>query len=142
MIQPSSKLLQVIAYIYECRGVYYFCLRHRQLLFAAKAYLNKTSGRPYYSHITALAAIISARLNEVAQFQVKEFRITEAGTAYIHINEDDSSLPVRALRTLIVTAVSCWSMALIVLCWLTLFRLCKIIEKPRVMMLCYLMASS
>ncbi|HCS2788710.1 TPA: integrase, partial [Shigella flexneri] len=63
-----------------------------QLLVAAKAYSQKTSGKPYHYYVTALAAITGARLNEIAQLQVKDVRTTEAGTVYIHINEDDSSL--------------------------------------------------
>ncbi|HFI6437875.1 TPA: site-specific integrase, partial [Escherichia coli] len=39
-----------------------------------------------------------ARLNEVAQLQVKDVRATEAGTVYIHINEDDSSLPGKSIK--------------------------------------------
>ncbi|EGX9513563.1 site-specific integrase [Salmonella enterica] len=69
-----------------------------QLLVAAKAYSRKTSGKPYHYYVTALAAITGARLNEVAQLQVKDVRTTEAGTVYIHINEDDSSLPGKSIK--------------------------------------------
>lgn len=69
-----------------------------QLLDAAKAYSQKTSGKPYHYYVTALAAITGARLNEVAQLQVKDVRATEAGTVYIHINEDDSSLPGKSIK--------------------------------------------
>lgn len=68
------------------------------LLVAAKAYSQKTSGKPYHYYVTALAAITGARLNEVAQLQVKDVRVTEAGTVYIHINEDDSSLPGKSIK--------------------------------------------
>lgn len=69
-----------------------------QLLVAAKAYSQKTSGKPYHYYVTALAAITGARLNEIAQLQVKDVRTTEAGTVYIHINEDDSSLPGKSIK--------------------------------------------
>lgn len=69
-----------------------------QLLVAAKAYSQKTSGKPSHYYVTALAAITGARLNEVAQLQVKDVRVTEAGTVYIHINEDDSSLPGKSIK--------------------------------------------
>lgn len=69
-----------------------------QLLVAAKAYSQKTSGKQYHYYVTALAAITGARLNEVAQLQVKDVRVTEAGTVYIHINEDDSSLPGKSIK--------------------------------------------
>ncbi|MCV5597552.1 tyrosine-type recombinase/integrase, partial [Escherichia coli] len=69
-----------------------------QLLPAAKAYSQKTSGKPYHYYVTALAAITGARLNEIAQLQVKDVRTTEAGTVYIHINEDDSSLPGKSIK--------------------------------------------
>ncbi|HBS6189912.1 site-specific integrase [Klebsiella pneumoniae] len=69
-----------------------------QLLVAAKSYSQKTSGKPYHYYVTALAAITGARLNEVAQLQVKDVRVTEAGTVYIHINEDDSSLPGKSIK--------------------------------------------
>ncbi len=69
-----------------------------QLLVAAKSYSQKTSGKPYHYYVTALAAITGARLNEVAQLQVKDVRTTEAGTCYIHINEDDSSLPGKSIK--------------------------------------------
>ncbi|ROP59703.1 phage integrase family protein [Enterobacter sp. BIGb0383] len=69
-----------------------------QLLVAAKAYSQKTSGKPYHYYVTALAAITGARLNEVAQLQVKDVRATEAGSVYIHINEDDSSLPGKSIK--------------------------------------------
>ncbi|EEQ4674177.1 site-specific integrase [Escherichia coli] len=69
-----------------------------QLLAAAKAYSQKISGKPYHYYVTALAAITGARLNEVAQLQVKDVRATEAGTVYIHINEDDSSLPGKSIK--------------------------------------------
>lgn len=69
-----------------------------QLMEAAKAYSLKSSGKPYHYYVTALAAITGARLNEVAQLQVKDVRTTEAGTVYIHINEDDSSLPGKSIK--------------------------------------------
>ncbi|MCK7273141.1 site-specific integrase [Enterobacter kobei] len=69
-----------------------------QLLVAAKAYSQKASGKPYHYYVTALAAITGARLNEVAQLQVKDVRTTEAGTVFIHINEDDSSLPGKSIK--------------------------------------------
>lgn len=69
-----------------------------QLLAAAKSYSQKGSGKPYHYYVTALAAITGARLNEVAQLQVKDVRVTEAGTVYIHINEDDSSLPGKSIK--------------------------------------------
>ncbi|GKN80064.1 integrase [Klebsiella pneumoniae] len=69
-----------------------------QLLVAAKAYSQKASGKPYHYYVTVLAAITGARLNEVAQLQVKDVRVTEAGTVYIHINEDDSSLPGKSIK--------------------------------------------
>ncbi|OVZ81757.1 integrase [Yersinia kristensenii] len=69
-----------------------------QLLVAAKAYSQKASGKPYHYYVTALAVITGARLNEVAQLQVKDIRTTEAGTVYIHINEDDSSLPGKSIK--------------------------------------------
>lgn len=69
-----------------------------QLLLAAKSYSQKTSGKPYHYYVTALAAITGARLNEVAQLQVKDVRTTEAGTVYIYINEDDSSLPGKSIK--------------------------------------------
>lgn len=34
----------------------------------------------------------------MAQLQVKDVRTTEAGTVYIHINEDDSSLPGKSIK--------------------------------------------
>ena len=69
-----------------------------QLLGAAKVYSQKSSGKPYHYYVTALAAITGARLNEVAQLQVKDVRTTGAGTVYIHINEDDSSLPGKIIK--------------------------------------------
>lgn len=69
-----------------------------QLLVAAKAYSQKTSGKPYHYYVTALAAITGARLNEVAQLQAKDIRTTESGVVYIHINEDDSSLPGKSIK--------------------------------------------
>ncbi|MBY4850345.1 tyrosine-type recombinase/integrase [Serratia marcescens] len=69
-----------------------------KLLVAAKAYSQRASGRPYHYYVTALATITGARVNEVAQLQVKDVRITEAGTVYIHINEDDSSLPGKSIK--------------------------------------------
>lgn len=69
-----------------------------QLLGAAKVYSQKSSGKPYHYYVTALAAITGARLNEVAQLQVKDVRTTGAGTVYIHINEDDSSLPGKSIK--------------------------------------------
>lgn len=65
---------------------------------AAKAYSLKSSGKPYHYYVTALAAITGARLNEVAQLQVKDVRATETGAVYIHINEDDSSLPGKSIK--------------------------------------------
>ncbi|MBT0469039.1 site-specific integrase [Morganella morganii subsp. morganii] len=70
----------------------------RQLLVAAKGYSQKAIGKPYHYYVTALAAITGARLNEVAQLQVKDVGITEVGTVYIHINEDDSSLPGKSIK--------------------------------------------
>lgn len=70
----------------------------RQLLVAAKSYSLKSSGKPYHYYVPALAAITGARLNEVAQLQVKDVRTTKAGTVYIHINEDDSSLPGKSIK--------------------------------------------
>ncbi|EPS7433820.1 MULTISPECIES: site-specific integrase [Enterobacteriaceae] len=69
-----------------------------QLLVAAKSYSQKASGKPYHYYVTALAAITGARLNEVAQLQVKDVRATEAGAVYIHINEDDSSLLGKSIK--------------------------------------------
>lgn len=69
-----------------------------QILVAAKAYSRKTSGKPYHYYVAALAALTGARLNEVAQLQVKDIRSSEAGTVYIHINEDDSSLPGKSIK--------------------------------------------
>lgn len=69
-----------------------------QLMAAAKAYSQKSSGKPYHYYVTALAAITGARLNEVAQLQVKDVKVTEAGTVYIHINEDGSSLPGKSIK--------------------------------------------
>ncbi|WP_336983640.1 MULTISPECIES: site-specific integrase [unclassified Cedecea] len=69
-----------------------------QLLVAAESYSRKASGKPYHYYVTALAAITGARLNEVAQLQVKDIRTTEGGTVYIHINEDDSSLPGKSIK--------------------------------------------
>ncbi|MCX9422206.1 site-specific integrase [Escherichia coli] len=69
-----------------------------QLLGAAKVYSQKSSGKPYHYYVTALAAITGARLNEVAQLQVKDVRTTGAGTVYIHINENDSSLPGKSIK--------------------------------------------
>ncbi len=69
-----------------------------QLLSAAQVYSQRPSGKPYHYYVTVLAAITGARLNEVAQLQVKDVRATEAGTVYIHINEDDSSLPGKSIK--------------------------------------------
>lgn len=69
-----------------------------QLLVAAKAYSLKSSGKPYHYYVSALAAITGARLNEVAQLQVKDIRTTESGVVYIHINEDDSSLSGKSIK--------------------------------------------
>ncbi|ENU6952660.1 site-specific integrase [Escherichia coli] len=69
-----------------------------QLLAAAQVYSQRPSGKPYHYYVTALAAITGARLNEIAQLQVKDVRTTEAGTVYIHINEDDSSLPGKSIK--------------------------------------------
>ena len=54
-----------------------------QLLAAAQVYSQRPSGKPYHYYVTALAAITGARLNEIAQLQVKDVRTTEAGTVYI-----------------------------------------------------------
>ncbi|WP_420907626.1 tyrosine-type recombinase/integrase [Pectobacterium brasiliense] len=69
-----------------------------ELLVAAKAYSQKTLGKPYHYYVTLLAAITGARLNEVAQLQVKDIRTTDSGTVYIHINEDDSSLAGKSIK--------------------------------------------
>ncbi|WP_304164403.1 site-specific integrase [Lonsdalea britannica] len=69
-----------------------------QLLVAAKSYSQKASGKPYHYYVTALAAITGARLNEVAQLQVKDVRTAESGVVYIHVNEDDSSLPGKSIK--------------------------------------------
>lgn len=69
-----------------------------RLLVAAKSYSQKASGKPYHYYVTALAAITGARLNEIAQLQVKDVRTTETGTVYIHINEDDSSLLGKSIK--------------------------------------------
>ncbi len=69
-----------------------------QLLTAAQVYSQRPSGKPYHYYVTALAAITGARLNEIAQLQVKDVRTTEAGTVYIHINEDDGSLPGKSIK--------------------------------------------
>ncbi|QLK62469.1 tyrosine-type recombinase/integrase [Enterobacteriaceae bacterium Kacie_13] len=58
-----------------------------QLIDAAKKYAEKPSGKPYHYYVPLLAAITGARLNEVAQLQVSDIKITENGTVYIHINE-------------------------------------------------------
>ena len=69
-----------------------------QLIDAAKIYAQKPSGKPYHYYVVTLAAITGARLNEVAQIQVKDVMTTSDGTAYIHINEDDSSLPGKSIK--------------------------------------------
>ncbi|ELY2625136.1 site-specific integrase [Cronobacter sakazakii] len=69
-----------------------------QLVDAAKKYAVKPSGKPYHYYVVMLAAITGARLNEVAQIQVKDVRTTEAGTSYIHINEDTSTLPGKSIK--------------------------------------------
>ncbi|ATV44015.1 site-specific integrase [Pectobacterium brasiliense] len=69
-----------------------------KLLVAAKAYSQKALGKPYHYYVTLLAAITGARLNEVAQLQVKDIRTTDSGTVYIHINEDDSSLAGKSIK--------------------------------------------
>lgn len=70
----------------------------RQILVAARAYSQKNSGKPYHYYVTALAAITGARLNEVAQLQVKDVKTTGTETVYIHINEDDSSLYGKSIK--------------------------------------------
>lgn len=69
-----------------------------RLIDAAKIYAQKPSGKPYHYYVVTLAAITGARLNEVAQIQVKDVMTTSNGTAYIHINEDDSSLPGKSIK--------------------------------------------
>lgn len=69
-----------------------------QLIDATKRYAQKPSGKPYHYFVVTLAAITGARLNEVAQIQVKDVMTTSNGTAYIHINEDDSSLPGKSIK--------------------------------------------
>ncbi|GKW12580.1 integrase [Pectobacterium carotovorum subsp. carotovorum] len=69
-----------------------------KLLVAAKAYSQKTLGKPYHYYVSALAAITGARLNEAAQLQVRDIRTTGSGTVYIHINEDDSSLAGKSIK--------------------------------------------
>ncbi|WP_235135774.1 site-specific integrase [Lelliottia amnigena] len=69
-----------------------------QLIDAAKKYAEKPSGKPYHYYVVTLAAITGARLNEVAQIQVRDVRTTDAGTAYIHINEDTSTLPGKSIK--------------------------------------------
>ena len=69
-----------------------------QLIDAAKIYAQKPSGKPYHYYVVTLAAITGARLNEVAQIQVKDVMTTSDGTAYIHITEDDSSLPGKSIK--------------------------------------------
>lgn len=69
-----------------------------QLVDAAKKYSQKPSGKPYHYYVVTLAAITGARLNEVAQIQVKDVGTTDGGTVYIHINEDDSSLLGKSIK--------------------------------------------
>ncbi|HAW0470247.1 TPA: site-specific integrase [Escherichia coli] len=69
-----------------------------QLVDAAKKYAQKPSGKPYHYYVVTLAAITGARLNEVAQIQVKDVKTTSNGTAYIHINEDASTLPGKSIK--------------------------------------------
>lgn len=69
-----------------------------QLIDAAKKYSQKPSGKPYHYYVVMLAAITGARLNEVAQIQVKDVMTTSHGTAYIHINEDASTLPGKSIK--------------------------------------------
>ncbi|MEA9396353.1 site-specific integrase [Lelliottia amnigena] len=69
-----------------------------QLIDAAKRYAQKASGKPYHYYVVTLAAITGARLNEVAQIQVKDVMTTSNGTAYIHINEDASTLPGKSIK--------------------------------------------
>lgn len=69
-----------------------------KLLNASKAYSLKHSGKPYHYYVPTLAAITGARLNEIAQLQVKDIRATEAGTTYIHINEDGSNLTGKSIK--------------------------------------------
>ncbi|KHS80483.1 integrase [Pectobacterium brasiliense] len=58
-----------------------------QLIDAAKEYSLRTLGKPYHYYVPVLAAITGARLNEVAQIQVRDVKTTDKGTVYIHINE-------------------------------------------------------
>lgn len=76
-----------------------------QLIDAAKRYAQKASGKPYHYYVVTLAAITGARLNEVAQIQVKDVMTTSIvqgatsnGTSYIHINEDASTLPGKSIK--------------------------------------------
>ncbi|EKN6094566.1 TPA: tyrosine-type recombinase/integrase [Yersinia enterocolitica] len=69
-----------------------------KLLNASKAYSLKHSGKPYHYYVPTLAAITGARLNEIAQLQVKDIRATETGTTYIHINEDGSNLTGKSIK--------------------------------------------
>ena len=69
-----------------------------QLIDAAKKYSQKPSGKPYHYYVVMLAAITGARLNEVSQIQVKDVMTTSHGTAYIHINEDASTLPGKSIK--------------------------------------------
>lgn len=59
-----------------------------QLLSAAKIWSEKRTGKPFHYFVPALAAITGARLNEVAQLQVKDIQTTDIGATYIHINEN------------------------------------------------------
>ncbi|EOE6836617.1 site-specific integrase [Proteus mirabilis] len=68
------------------------------LVSSAKDYSQKTTGRPYHYYVPLLASITGARLNEVAQLQVKDIKKTEEGTVYIHINEDDRSLEGKSIK--------------------------------------------
>lgn len=69
-----------------------------KLVDAAKKYAEKPSGKPYHYYVVTLAAITGARLNEVAQIQVKDVKTTSNGTVYIHINEDASTLPGKSIK--------------------------------------------
>lgn len=68
------------------------------LLNAAKDYSRKPSGKPFHYFVPAIASITGARINEVSQLQVKDIKTTEAGTPYIHINEDDTSLSGKSIK--------------------------------------------
>lgn len=69
-----------------------------QLIDAAKEYARQAAGKPYHYYVVMLAAITGARLNEIAQIQVKDVMTTESGVVYIHINEDPSTLPGKSIK--------------------------------------------